>query len=59
MGTKFVPVAIRFDASLLTINEINTVINVGKQRQKISYPLISLPLYLLERLNQVVRNYFL
>lgn len=59
MGTKKTPVAIRFDASLPAINDINTIINLGKQRQKISYPLISLPLYLVERLNEVVGNYCL
>ncbi len=37
---------------------INTVINVDKQRKEVSYPLISLPLYLVERLNEVVGAYF-
>ena len=59
MGTKKTPVAIRFDASLPTISDINTIINIGKQRQKISYPLISLPLYLVERLNEVIGDYCL
>ena len=57
MGTKKTPVAIRFDASLPTISDINTIINIGKQ--KISYPLISLPLYLVERLNEVIGDYCL
>ncbi|MDM8557799.1 AAA family ATPase [Candidatus Parabeggiatoa sp. HSG14] len=59
MGSKQVPVAIRFDASLPTVNHINTVINVGKQRKEVSYPLISLPLYLVERLNEIVKAYFI
>jgi predicted AAA+ superfamily ATPase len=58
MGNKQIPVAIRFDASLPRLNDINTIINIGKQRKEISYPLISLPLYLVERLNEVVGNYF-
>ncbi len=53
MGCKQAPVAIRFDASLPTVNHINTVINVDKHRKEVSYPLISLPLYLVERLNEV------
>ncbi len=58
MGNKQIPVAIRFDASLPTVNHINTVINVGQQRKEVSYPLISLPLYLVERLNEMVEAYF-
>ncbi len=58
MGNKQIPVAIRFDASLPTVNHINTVINVRQQRKKVSYPLISLPLYLVERLNEMVEAYF-
>ncbi|MEN8215221.1 MAG: AAA family ATPase [Pseudomonadota bacterium] len=58
MGNKATPVAIRFYASLPTINQIKTIIPVGKQRQEISYPLISLPLYLVERLNEIVGAYF-
>jgi len=54
MGTKQAPVAIRFDASLPITNHIKTTINIGKQRKEISYSLISLPLYLVERLNEIV-----
>lgn len=56
MGTKQAPVAIRFDASLPIINNINTTINVNKERKEINYPLISLPLYLVERLNYIVES---
>ncbi len=56
MATKQAPVAIRFDSSLPTTNNINTTINVGKQRKQISYALISLPLYLVERLSGLVRG---
>ncbi|WP_069471492.1 ATP-binding protein [Candidatus Marithrix sp. Canyon 246] len=54
MGTKQAPVAIRFDASLPITNHIKTTINIGKQRKEIVYDLISLPLYLVERLNDIV-----
>jgi predicted AAA+ superfamily ATPase len=54
MGTKQAPVAIRFDASLPITNNINATINIDKQRKQISYSLISLPLYLVERLNDIV-----
>jgi len=56
MGTKQAPVAIRFDASLPITNHIKTTINIGKQRKEIAYDLISLPLYLVERLNGIVNN---
>jgi predicted AAA+ superfamily ATPase len=58
MGNKPTPLAIRFYASLPSVNQIKTLIPVGKQRQEISYPLISLPLYLVERLNEIVGAYF-
>lgn len=54
MGSKQAPFAIRFDASLPSVQQINSVINVNKQRVKINYPLISLPLYLIERLDVIV-----
>jgi len=55
MGEKQAPLAIRFDTSLPTTGEINTRINIGQQSRAINYPLISLPLYLVERLNNVIR----
>lgn len=57
MGSKQAPFAIRFDSSLPFVNQVNTVINIGKKRRKITYQLISLPLYLIERLEVIVENY--
>ena len=57
MGSKQAPLAIRFDASLPSIHQINTVINLNKQRKKINYPLMSLPLYLIERLKIIIEDY--
>ncbi|RKZ41648.1 MAG: AAA family ATPase [Gammaproteobacteria bacterium] len=54
MWNKQAPFAIRFDTSLPTVNQQDVVIHIDKQRQPICYPLISLPLYLVERLSEVV-----
>lgn len=54
MGMKQAPLAIRFDTKLPTVNQIDTVINMNKQRQQVKYTLISLPLYLVERLDAIV-----
>jgi len=57
MGSKQAPFAIRFDASLPSLQQIDSVININKKQVKINYPLISLPLYLIERLDGIVENY--
>ena len=57
MGSKQAPFGIRFDASLPSIQQIDSVININKQRIKINYPLISLPLYLIERLDVIIENF--
>jgi hypothetical protein len=57
MATKKAPLAIRFDTNLPTVHQIDTVININKQRKQIKYPLISLPLYLVERLESIVNSY--
>jgi len=57
MGSKESPVAIRFDASLPSVNQINTVINYNKKQKDVKYTLISIPLYLVERLESIVENY--
>ncbi len=57
MGSKQAPFAIRFDASLPAIQQINTVINIGKKRKNVNYSLISLPVYLIERLEVIVEDY--
>jgi uncharacterized protein len=57
MGSKQAPFAIRFDSSLPSVNQVNTVIKIGKKRRNVEYQLISLPLYLIERLEVIVENY--
>ena len=56
MGEKQAPFAIRFDASLPAVDNISATIRSGKQTKNINYPLLSLPLYLVERLNELVGN---
>ena len=56
MGTKQAPLAVRFDANLPSVQQVDTVINVHKQRKKVQYRLLSLPLYLVERLHSLVEE---
>ena len=58
MGTKQAPVAIRFDTKLPAVHQIDTVITINKQRKQVKYPLISLPLYLVERLDTISQKDF-
>lgn len=53
MGTKDAPLAVRFDASLPSITSVETVIRTGNEQKKVQYRLISLPLYLAERLQTI------
>ena len=57
MGIKQAPVAIRFDTNLPSVHQVDTVISLKKQRRQIQYQLISLPLYLVERLDVIVNSY--
>jgi len=57
MGSKQAPFAIRFDASLPSVSRINTMINIGRERRNVDYNLISLPLYLIERLKIIVESF--
>ena len=57
MGSKQTPLAIRFDTQRPAVHQIDTVISVNKQRKQVKYPLISLPLYLVERLYSIVNSY--
>lgn len=56
MGEKQAPLAVRFDASLPRVCQINAVINSCEHRKDVRFPLVSLPLYLVERLHTVLRN---
>ncbi|OQX15220.1 MAG: AAA family ATPase [Thiothrix lacustris] len=54
MAEKQAPFAVRFDASLPTLTTVNAVVNHQQQAQAVSYRLFSLPLYLVERLGNIV-----
>lgn len=56
MAEKQVPFAVRFDASLPSINTINATVTSNQQQQAITYPLISLPIYLVERLKEIINH---
>ena len=50
MAEKQAPFAVRFDADLPAVSTVNTLVNSNNQQQAVSYRLVSLPLYLVERL---------
>ena len=54
MGSKQARLAVRFDINPPSVQQVNTVIMKNKQRSQVEYPLVSLPLYLVERLDAVV-----
>ncbi|MEA3467309.1 MAG: AAA family ATPase [Thermodesulfobacteriota bacterium] len=54
MGTKKALLAVRFDSNLPGHQQIDTVINVNKERRNVQYQLLSLPLYLVERLDSLI-----
>lgn len=54
MAEKQAPFAVRFDAGLPAVSTVNAVVNSDNQRKDVSYKLVSLPLYLVERLGAVV-----
>ena len=59
MGTKQAPFAVRFDSNLPTDQQVDIVINVNKKRKSVEYRLLSLPLYLVERLDSLVERIIL
>ncbi|PWQ99469.1 ATP-binding protein [Leucothrix pacifica] len=54
MGEKQSRMAVRFDASLPSVTTVEAQITYGNQSKEVSYPLYSLPLYLVERLGDIV-----
>ncbi len=50
MAEKQAPFAVRFDAGLPAVSTVNASVNSNNQQQAVSYRLVSLPLYLVERL---------
>lgn len=54
MAEKQAPFAVRFDAGLPAVSTVNAVVNSDNQRKDVNYTLVSLPLYLVERLGVVL-----
>ncbi|MDT8441988.1 MAG: AAA family ATPase [Desulfuromonadales bacterium] len=57
MGSKEAPMAIRFDTQLPVVQEIETAIKLRNQSKQFKYRLLSLPLYLVERLEEIVLSH--
>lgn len=56
MAEKQAPFAIRFDASLPSMNTVTATVNTNQQVKTLDYRLISLPIYLVERLKAIVAD---
>jgi len=56
MGEKDSPLAVRFDLGQPSRQQVETVITRKNKRVTVRYPLLSLPLYLVERLEDIVRQ---
>ncbi|PID43922.1 MAG: AAA family ATPase [Gammaproteobacteria bacterium] len=54
MGQKPTSLAVRFDASLPSVTDVQATISRNKQTESVRYSLYSLPLYLVERLKQII-----
>jgi len=52
-GEKNVPLAVRFDAGLPSEQRIDTTIKKADKPVEINYKLVSLPLYLVERISEL------
>lgn len=55
VGEKRVPLAVRFDSNLPSTQTVNATIQTGGKVSEVTYQLLSLPLYLVEKLADVVR----
>jgi len=58
VGEKEIPLAIRLDTNVPSIQRIQTSIRIGVETKKVNYNLISLPLYLVEKIPAVVEAYY-
>lgn len=58
MGEKSLPVAIRLDTNKPSVQKIETFYRVGTDKRPVSYTLITLPLYLVEKIPEVVEDWY-
>ena len=56
VAEKHPPVAVRFDALTPSVQNVATEVTSNGQPQRIRYRLLSLPLYLVERLPDIVSS---
>ena len=56
VGEKRVPLAVRFDGNLPSLQTVHTTIQTGDRAVEVNYRLLSLPLYLVERIGEVLRH---
>ena len=56
MGEKHASMAVRFDTSLPSVSDVEATIKTAKESRGVKYPLVSLPLYLVERLADLVES---
>lgn len=56
VASKHTPVAVRFDASQPSVQTVRTVVRARSRRSRVRYRLVSLPLYLVERLPAVLAS---
>lgn len=54
VAEKQAPLAVRFNSDLPTLQTLEAEVRRGKGSERVRYPLLSLPLYLVERLPQIV-----
>ena len=50
------PLAVRFDSNPPSIQTVNATIQAGDETSEVTYRLLSLPLYLVEKVADVVRT---
>jgi uncharacterized protein len=56
VGEKRVPLAVRFDSNPPSIQTVNATIQAGDKASEVTYRLLSLPLYLVEKIADVMRT---
>jgi len=56
VGEKHVPLAVRFDSNPPSMQTIDATIQAGDRAAEVKYRLLSLPLYLVEKVADVVRD---
>jgi uncharacterized protein len=56
-GEKQTSLAVRFDANLPTVQNVSATIQTNGKTSNVKYQLLSLPLYMVERLPQLLRHF--